>query len=106
MTKTYALITGEPLTDFEQSILKMLHTVAENGTPVAMAGGVLMDSEEVITFYHHAELKDRMVIKDFLDLDIQTDNILSNLPWFIEQAEREGLIGDGYIEDGDYPDEE
>lgn len=98
MSKAYALITGEPLTEFEESVLKMLHTVAENGAPVAMAGGVLMDSDEVITFYHHAELKDRMVIKDFLDLDIQTDNILSNLPWFIEQAEREGLI-----EDAEYP---
>lgn len=106
MAKWYQLVSAEPLTDFEESVLKMLQTVAENGEPVAMAGGVLLDSDEVITFYHRAELKDRMVIKDFLDLDIQTENILSNLPWFIEQAEREGLIGDGYIEDGDYPDEE
>lgn len=106
MAKWYQLVSAEPLTEFEESVLKMLQTVAENGTPVAMAGGVLLDSDEVITFYHHAELKDRMVIKDFLDLDIQTENILNNLPWFIEQAEREGLIGDGYMEDGDYPDEE
>ena len=103
MSKTYALITGEPLTDFEESVLKMLQTVGENGTPRAMVGAVLMDSDEVVTFYHNATMQDMMVAKGFIDLDIQNDNTLGNLPWYIEQAEKEGLLdGDYYdMEEGD-----
>jgi hypothetical protein len=94
MPKQYALITGEPLTEFEESVLRMLQTVAENGTPRAMAGAVILDSDEVVTFYHNATMQDMMVAKGYLELDIQTDNILGNLPWFVEQARREGLLGD------------
>lgn len=93
MAKNYALITGEPLTDFEQSVLKMLHDVAETGyTPKAMVGAILSDSEEVMTFYHNATMTDMMVAKCFLELDIVNDNVLGNLPWFLEQAKKDGLI--------------
>lgn len=102
MSKTYALITGEPLTDFEESVLKMLQTVAEQGTPRAMVGAVLMDSDEVVTFYHRATMQDMMVAKGFIDLDIQNDNILGNLPWYVQRAETEGLLNGDYPEDGDY----
>ena len=34
-----------------------------------------------------------------LDLDIQNDNILGNLPHYVEQAAREGLLGDDYEEE-------
>lgn len=95
MPKQYALITGEPLTEFEQAVLKMLHDVAESGcTPTAMVGAILTDSGEVMTYYHKATMQDMMVAKGFIDLDIQNDNILGNLPWFVEQARREGLLGD------------
>lgn len=93
MAKNYALITGEPLTDFEQSVLKMLHDVAETGyTPKAMVGAILSDSDEVMTFYHNATMQDMMVAKGFLELDIVNDNVLGNLPWFLEQAQKDGLI--------------
>ena len=93
MSKQYALITGEPLTDFEQSVLKMLHDVAETGyTPKAMVGAILSDSDEVMTFYHNATMQDMMVAKGFLELDIVNDNVLGNLPWFLEQAQKDGLI--------------
>ena len=93
MAKNYALITGEPLTEFEQSVLKMLHDVAETGyTPKAMVGAILSDSDEVMTFYHNATMQDMMVAKGFLELDIQNDNILGNLPFYLEQAEKAGLL--------------
>lgn len=93
MAKNYALITGEPLTDFEQSVLKMLHDVAETGyTPKAMVGAILSDTDEVMTFYHNATMQDMMVAKGFLELDIVNDNVLGNLPWFLEQAQKDGLI--------------
>lgn len=93
MAKNYALITGEPLTEFEQSVLKMLHDVAETGyTPKAMVGAILSDSDEVMTFYHNATMQDMMVAKGFLELDIVNDNVLGNLPWFLEQAQKDGLI--------------
>jgi hypothetical protein len=95
MPKQYALITGEPLTDFEESILRMLHEVAETGhTPTALVGVVLTDAGEVMTCYHNADLKDLIVAKGFVELDIVNENILGNLPWFVEQARKDGLIED------------
>lgn len=104
MSKQYALITGEPLTDFEESVLKMLQTVAEQGAPRAMVGAVLMDSDEVVTFYHRATMQDMMVAKGFIDLDIQNDNVLNNLPYYLEQAEQRGLV-DWVDEEEDIEDE-
>ena len=101
MPKEYQILSNEPLTDFDQSVLKMLNGVAQTGTPKAMAGAVIMEKGEVLTFYHNAEMQDMMVAKGFLELDIQNDNVLGNLPWFLEQAQKEGLI-EGYPEDGDY----
>ena len=93
MPKQYALITGEPLTDFEESVLRMLNDVAATGyTPKAMVGAILSDSKEVMTFYHNATMSDMMVCKGFLELDIMNDNILGNLPYYLEMAEKEGLI--------------
>ena len=93
MSKQYALITGEPLTDFEESVLRMLNDVAATGyTPKAMVGAILSDSDEVMTFYHNATMQDMMVAKGFLELDIVNDNVLGNLPWFLEQAQKDGLI--------------
>ena len=101
MPKQYALITGEPLTEFEESVLRMLNDVAATGyTPKAMVGAILSDSGEVMTFYHNAEMTDMMVAKGFLELDIINDNVLGNLPWFLEQAKKDGLIE--FVEDEDY----
>jgi hypothetical protein len=37
-----------------------------------------------------------------LELDIINDNVLGNLPWFLEQAKKDGLIE--YVEDEDEDD--
>lgn len=101
MPKQYALITGAPLTDFEESILRMLHEVAETGhTPTAMVGVILTDAGEVMTCYHNADLKDLIVAKGFVELDIVNENILGNLPFYVQQAEDAGLL------DGDWEDYE
>ena len=104
MSKQYALITGEPLTEFEESVLRMLNDVAATGyTPKSMVGAILSDSDEVMTFYHNATMQDMMIAKGFIDLDIQNDNILGNLPFYLEQAEKDGLLG---FEDAEYEEEE
>ena len=105
MPKQYTLITGEPLTEFEESVLRMLHDVADTGyTPKAMVGAILSDSGEVMTYYHNATMADMMVCKGFLELDITNDNILGNLPWFLEQAQKDGLIE--YMDDDGWDEEE
>lgn len=100
MSKRYQLISTEPLTEFEESVLKMLQDVADSGyVPKAMVGAILSDSGEVMTYYHNATMQDMTVCKGFIDLDIQNDNILGNLPFYLEQAEKAGLIG--YEEDAE-----
>jgi hypothetical protein len=104
MSKKYALLSPEPLTDFEESVLKLLDGVAETEyAPRAMVAAVLTDSGEVVTYYHNATMQDMMIAKGFIDLDIQNDNILGNLPFYLEQAEKDGLIG---FEDAEYEEEE
>lgn len=100
MTKEYQLVSNEPLTEFDQSVLQMLNGVAKTGTPKAMVGAVLTEEEEVVTFYHNATLADMMIARGYLDLDIVNDNILGNLPFYMEQAEKDGLI-ESYPDDGD-----
>lgn len=94
MSKTYSLISSEPLTEFDQSVLAMLNGVPEVGTPKAMAGAVIMDSGDVLTFYHNAELPDILIAKGHLELDIMTDNALGNLPLYVERARKDGLLED------------
>lgn len=106
MSKTYSLITNEPLSDFDQSVLAMLNGVSELGTPKAMVGAVSMDSGEVMTFYHNAEFQDILLAKGHLELDIMNDNTLGNLPWFVEQARKDGLIDDFDEDAGDYYEED
>lgn len=90
--KEYQLLVNEPLTDFDQSVLKMLNGIAQSGTPKSMVGIVILEEGEVVSFYHNAEMQDMMVAKGFLELDIMNDNILGNLPYYLEQAEKEGLL--------------
>lgn len=103
-TKTYSLICNEPLNDFDNDMLQMLNDFAGSGVvPRAAIVVALTESGEVATFYSKATMQDMMLAKGFIDLDIQNDNILGNLPIYVEQAERDGLLGDGedYEEDMD-----
>lgn len=100
MSKTYSLICNEPLSEFDNNILEMLNDFAASGVvPRAAIVVALTDSDEVATFYHKATMQDMMIAKGFIDLDIQNDNILGNLPHYIEQAAREGLLDDDYEEE-------
>ena len=91
--KQYALITDEPLTPFEDAVLRMLHDVAETGyTPRSMMCVVLPEHGDAITYYHNATLEDMMLAKSYLELDMVHDTILANLPYYVERAEKEGLI--------------
>jgi hypothetical protein len=100
VSKTYSLICNEPLSEFDNNILEMLNDFASSGVvPRAAIVVALTDSDEVATFYHKATMQDMMIAKGFIDLDIQNDNILGNLPHYIEQAAREGLLDDDYEEE-------
>lgn len=100
MNKTYSLICNEPLSEFDNDILEMLNDFAASGVrPRAAVVVALTDTDEVATYYHKATMQDMMLAKCFIDLDIQNDNILGNLPHYIEQAAREGLLGDDYEEE-------
>jgi hypothetical protein len=95
MPKQYSLVSSEPLTEFDEFVLRFLHDMANlNGKPKSVVGAVVTDADEVVTYYHNATMQDMMVAKGYLELDIQTDNILGNLPWFVEQARKEGLLED------------
>ena len=100
MKKTYSLICNEPLNEFDNNILEMLNDFAASGIhPRAAVIVALTDADEVATFYHKATMQDMMIAKGFIDLDIQNDNILGNLPFYLEQAERDGLLDEDYEED-------
>lgn len=107
MSKSYAIICSEGLSAFDQSIMRMLNDFAEaKVNPRAAVIVALTDTDEVATFYHEATMQDMMLAKGFIDLDIQSDNFLGNLPHFVDVAHSEGLMIDVDGEDEDYPDEE
>lgn len=102
MSKQYQLISSEPLTEFEESFLRVLHELAEaNFHPKSMCGVIQTEEREVMTFYHSATLQDKMIARGYLDLDIVNDNTLGNLPFYMEQAEKDGLIEAGEEENED-----
>lgn len=81
MSKTYTLLSSEPLTDFENDVVKMLQEMSDYGFQPRAAAVVVMDAEgNVGTYYHNANLSDMMVMRGFLDLDIQTDYLDANYP--------------------------
>lgn len=95
MAKDFQLLSTEPLTDFEESVLRMLRDLGGmEYMPRAMVSVILTDSEEVLTFYHRAGMQDMLLAKGYIELDIINDNILGNLPYYVEQAEKEGLVGE------------
>ena len=99
--REYSLLCNQPLSGFDESVLRLLETVGAPGfRPRAAVFVVLTEGGEVVTGYHEATMQDMMVAKGFIDLDIQNDNILGNLPWFLEHAREEGLV-EYYKEDVD-----
>ena len=75
--RAYQLLCSEPLTDFDNQVLRMLQYLADRGFHPGGGVFVLLDAEsdQVTTYYHNASMRDRILAKGFIDLDIQADNI-------------------------------
>lgn len=77
--KEYSLLSTEPLTEFDNFMLRALQDMAEHGgAPRAALIAVLDDEGNIGTFYHQASLSDMILMRGFIDLDIQTDYLAAN----------------------------
>ena len=77
--KEYSLLSTEPLTEFDNFMLRALQDMAEHGgAPRAALIAVLDDEGNIGTFYHDANLADMILMRGFIDLDIQTDYLAAN----------------------------
>ena len=92
--KEYSLLSTEPLTEFDNFLLRALQDMAEHGgAPRAALIAVLDDEGNIGTFYHQANLPDMILMRGFIDLDIQADYLTANsveLP----EAEEDSEEGD------------
>ena len=77
--KEYSLLSTEPLTEFDNFMLRALQDMAEHGgAPRAALIAVLDEDGNIGTFYHDANLSDMILMRGFIDLDIQTDYLAAN----------------------------
>ena len=77
--KEYSLLSAEPLTEFDDFMLRVLNEMTEHGVkPRAALFAVLDDEGNIGTFYHDANLSDMILMRGFIDLDIQTDYLAAN----------------------------
>ena len=96
--KEYSLLSTEPLTEFDNFMLQVLKEMAAHGaTPRAALFAVLDEDGNIGTFYHDANLSDMILMRGFIDLDIQTDYLAANsmeLPEDEEDPEEDCEEGD------------
>lgn len=77
--KEYSLLSTEPLTEFDNFMLRAIQDMAEHGgAPRAALVAVLDDEGNIGTFYHQANLSDMILMRGFIDLDIHTDYLAAN----------------------------
>ena len=77
--KEYSLLSTEPLTEFDDFLLRVLKEMAEHGVkPRAALFEVLDEEGNIGTFYHDANLSDMILMRGFIDLDIHTDYLAAN----------------------------
>ena len=77
--KEYSLLSTEPLTEFDNFMLRVLQEMTEHGVKPKAALFAVLDAEGNIgTFYHDANLSDMILMRGFIDLDIQTDYLEAN----------------------------
>lgn len=77
--KEYSPLSTEPLTEFDNFMLRSLQDMAEHGgAPRAALIAVLDDAGNIGTFYHQANLSDMILMRGFIDLDIHTDYLSAN----------------------------
>ena len=91
--KEYSLLSTEPLTEFDNFMLRVLKEMTEHGVkPRAALFAVLDEDGNIGTFYHDASLSDMILMRGFIDLAIQTDYLAANsmeLPEGYEEDEEE-----------------
>ena len=91
--KEYSLLSTEPLTEFDNFLLRVLKEMTGHGvTPRSALFAVLDEDGNIGTFYHDANLADMILMRGFIDLDIQTDYLTANavaLPEDYEEDEEE-----------------
>ena len=96
--KEYSLLSTEPLTEFDDFMLRVLKEMAEHDVkPRAALFAVLDEDGNIGTFYHNANLADMILMRGFIDLDIQTDYLAANsmeLPEDYEEDEEDPEEGD------------
>ena len=77
--KEYSLLSTEPLTEFDNFLLRVLKEMTEHSvTPRAALFAVLDEDGHIGPFYHDANLSDMILMRGFIDLDIQTDYLAAN----------------------------
>lgn len=77
--KEYSLLSTEPLTEFDNFMLRVLKEMTEHcGAPRAAIVAVLDEDGNIGTFYHQANLSDMILMRGFIDLDIHTDYLAAN----------------------------
>ena len=97
--KEYSLLSTEPLTEFDNFLLRVLKEMTEHGVkPRAALCAVLDEDGNIGTFYHDANLADMILMRGFIDLDIQTDYLTANS---MEPPEDEDCEEDEAEEEGD-----
>ena len=91
--KEYSLLSTEPLTEFDNFMLRVLKEMTEHGgAPRAALFAVLDEEGNIGTFYHDANLSDMILMRGFIDLDIQADYLTANsmeMPEDYEEDEEE-----------------
>ena len=88
--KEYSLLSTEPLTEFDNFLLRVLKEMAEHDVkPRAALFAVLDEDGNIGTFYHDANLSDMILMRGFIDLDIQTDYLAANSMELPEDYEEE-----------------
>lgn len=77
--KEYSLLSTEPLTEFDNFMLRTVQDLSEHcGAPRAAIVAVLDEEGNIGTFYHDANLTDMILMRGYIDLDIQTDYLAAN----------------------------
>ena len=93
--KEYSLLSTEPMTEFDNFMLRALQDMAEHGgAPRAALIAVLDDEGNIGTFYHQANLSDMILMRGFIDLDIHTDYLAANSMELPEEDEEDPEEGD------------
>lgn len=88
--KEYSLLSTEPLTEFDNFLLRVLKEMTEHGVkPRAALFAVLDEDGNIGTFYHDASLSDMILMRGFIDLDIQTDYLTANSMELPEEDEED-----------------